>query len=146
MLPTTWDLVLLSAMAIFIQSLSPHKAVGWGVMILFYVFLEMPELKGLIEHTLLRYGNSPAVPLSDLTRATDMRAYLDLVQRLLDEGVAKGDRTGTGVGLGLGVGSVVGLDLRVGLGPGAGLHGSAFGDGSHEVHGHLAQRVHGNLL
>ncbi|HEU4520505.1 MAG TPA: aminopeptidase, partial [Thermoanaerobaculia bacterium] len=68
-LPTTWDLVLLSAMAIFIQSLSPHKAVGWGVMILFYVALEMPELKWLIEHNLLRYGNSPSMLLSDLNGA-----------------------------------------------------------------------------
>jgi ABC-2 type transport system permease protein len=68
-LPTTWDLVLLAAMAIFIQSLSPHKAVGWGVMILFYVLLEMPELKGLIEHNLLRYGNSPSVLLTDFNGA-----------------------------------------------------------------------------
>ena len=68
-LPQTFDLVLLVAMAIFIQSISPHKAVGWGVMMLLYVFLEMPELKGLIEHKLLRYGNSPFVPLSDLNGA-----------------------------------------------------------------------------
>jgi aminopeptidase N len=68
-LPKTCDLVLLAAMAIFIQSISPHKAVGWGIMILFYVALEMPELKWLIEHKLLRYGNSPAVPLSDLNGA-----------------------------------------------------------------------------
>jgi hypothetical protein len=68
-LPTTWDLVLLAAMAIFIQSLSPHKAVGWGIMILLYVALEMPELKGLVEHNLLRYGDSPPLLLSDISGA-----------------------------------------------------------------------------
>src|SRR4051812_14615998 len=34
-LPSTWDLVLLAALAVFVQAVSPSKAVGWGVMVLF---------------------------------------------------------------------------------------------------------------
>ncbi|HYR06988.1 MAG TPA: ABC transporter permease, partial [Longimicrobium sp.] len=29
-LPGTWDMLLLAALAVFVQALSPHKAVGWG--------------------------------------------------------------------------------------------------------------------
>ena len=29
-LPTTWDMLLLAALAVFVQAISPHKIVGWG--------------------------------------------------------------------------------------------------------------------
>jgi aminopeptidase N len=66
LLPRTWDLLLLAAIAIFVQSLSPHKAIGWGVMTL---FLASQQLNKVIKHNLLLYGGVPGVPLSDLNGA-----------------------------------------------------------------------------
>lgn len=68
-LPKTFDSLLLVALAIFIQSLSPHKTVGWGVMTLVVVASELNKLHGAIEHNLLVYGGTPAMPLSDLNGA-----------------------------------------------------------------------------
>jgi hypothetical protein len=65
-LPATFDMLLLAALAIFVQSLSPHKAVGWGIMTLFAVW---QELNRIINHNLLDFGGKPGVPLSDLNGA-----------------------------------------------------------------------------
>jgi ABC-2 type transport system permease protein len=65
-LPMTWDMLLLAALAIFVQAISPHKAVGWGVMVLFMIW---QELNTVIEHNLLNYGATPGMPLSDLNGA-----------------------------------------------------------------------------
>lgn len=68
-LPTTVDMVLLTALAIFIQSLSPHKTIGWGVMTLFLMWSEQNKYSRFINHNLLNYGETPRVPLSDLNGA-----------------------------------------------------------------------------
>jgi ABC-2 type transport system permease protein len=65
-LPVSFDMLLLAALAIFIQSLSPHKAVGWGIMTLFVMW---QELNKVIQHNLLDYGGTPPMPLSDLNGA-----------------------------------------------------------------------------
>lgn len=65
-LPGTWDMLLLAALAVFVQALGPHKAVGWGVMVLFLVW---QQLNTAIDHNLLLYGGTPYVPLSDMNGA-----------------------------------------------------------------------------
>ena len=65
-LPASFDSLLLAAAAIFIQSLSPHKAVGWGIMVLLVVWRELNQW---VQHTLLNYAQTPQVPLSDLNGA-----------------------------------------------------------------------------
>jgi ABC-type Na+ efflux pump permease subunit len=68
-LPTTVDMVLLAALAIFVQSLSRHKTIGWGVMTLFLIWNEQNKYSRFINHNLLNYGETPKVPLSDLNGA-----------------------------------------------------------------------------
>ncbi len=65
-LPAAWDALILAALAIFVQSLSPHKAVGWAVMTLFVMW---KYLNKLVDHNLFNYGEIPRVPLSDLNGA-----------------------------------------------------------------------------
>lgn len=65
-LPGTWDVLLLAALAVLVQALSPHKAVGWGVMVL---FLAWQQLNTAVEHNLLLYGGTPRTPLSDMNGA-----------------------------------------------------------------------------
>ncbi|HEU4451988.1 MAG TPA: M1 family aminopeptidase, partial [Longimicrobium sp.] len=65
-LPATWDVMLLAAMAVFVQALSPHKTIGWGVMVAFLVW---QQLNQAIDHDLLNYGASPGMPLSDMNGA-----------------------------------------------------------------------------
>ena len=65
-LPASYDSLLLVALAIFIQSLSPHKTVGWAIMTLVVIW---KIINHWIEHNLLIYGGKPSVPLSDLNDA-----------------------------------------------------------------------------
>lgn len=65
-LPTAWDLMLVASLAVLVQALSPHKAVGWAVMVLFIAW-KMAD--PAIDHTLLVYGKSPSMPLSDINGA-----------------------------------------------------------------------------
>lgn len=65
-LPATWDVLLVAALAIFVQALSAHKTIGWGVMVL---FLAWKEFNKAVDHNLLNYGAKPAVPLSDINGA-----------------------------------------------------------------------------
>ncbi|HEV2149729.1 MAG TPA: ABC transporter permease [Longimicrobiaceae bacterium] len=65
-LPGTWDMLLLAALAIFVHAISPHKAVGWGIMVLFLVW---QQLNTAIDHNLLLYGGTPRIPLSDMNGA-----------------------------------------------------------------------------
>ena len=65
-LPATWDMLLLAALAVFVQALSPHKIVGWAVMV---GFLLWQALNKAIDHNLLNYGATPGMPLSDMNGA-----------------------------------------------------------------------------
>lgn len=65
-LPGTWDVLLLAVLAMFVQALSPHKTVGWAIMVSFLVW---QQLNKFIDHNLLNYGASPAMPLSDMNGA-----------------------------------------------------------------------------
>jgi ABC-2 type transport system permease protein len=68
-LPDSFDMLLLAAVAILVQSLSPHKIVGWGVMLLFMLWQELNRVARFVNHNLLNYGETPAMPLSDLNGA-----------------------------------------------------------------------------
>jgi ABC-2 type transport system permease protein len=65
-LPATWDVLLLAVLAVFVQALSPHKTIGWAVMV---VFLLWRQFNTAIDHDLLNYGASPGMPLSDMNGA-----------------------------------------------------------------------------
>lgn len=64
-LPNAIDVTLLAVLAIFVQALSPHKFVGWGVMVLYLITTIVFGSLGL-EHNLYNYGGGPTVPLSDM--------------------------------------------------------------------------------
>ncbi|HEX6573584.1 MAG TPA: hypothetical protein VF042_01320, partial [Gemmatimonadaceae bacterium] len=49
-LPTAWDVLLLAVLAVVVQSLSPHKTIGWAVMVGFIVW---QMLNKLVDHNLL---------------------------------------------------------------------------------------------
>lgn len=66
-LPQAWDTMLMAAVAVLVQALSPHKAVGWAVMV---ALLIAQQLNHSIHHNLLLYGGSPAMPLSDMNGAS----------------------------------------------------------------------------
>lgn len=68
-LPQSFDMLLLAAVTILVQSLSPHKAVGWGIMVLFMIWQELNRVARFVNHNLLNYGETPAMPLSDLNGA-----------------------------------------------------------------------------
>lgn len=62
-LPTAWDMLLLAALSVFVQALSPRKVIGWGVMV---AYLLWDHLNHIIHHHLLLYAGVPPTPLSDL--------------------------------------------------------------------------------
>ncbi|HEV2532403.1 ABC transporter permease/M1 family aminopeptidase [Phenylobacterium sp.] len=65
LLPQSIDLMLLAVLAMFVQALSPHKFVGWGVMVIYMISSIVMSNLGL-EDNLYQYGSGVNVPLSDL--------------------------------------------------------------------------------
>ena len=63
--PKPIDVILLAVLAIFVQALSPHKYVGWAVMVLYLISTIVLTNLGF-EHNLYQYGSGPHVPLSDM--------------------------------------------------------------------------------
>lgn len=63
-LPQAADCVLLAALAVFIQVLSPHKFIGWGLMVLYIIGTIVAASWGL-EHNLYLYDGAPVAPISD---------------------------------------------------------------------------------
>jgi aminopeptidase N len=72
--------VLLAVLAVFVQALSPHKYVGWGVMALYLVATITLSNIGFENHLYL-YGTAGIVPLSDMNGEGQFwigRAWFDL--------------------------------------------------------------------
>jgi ABC-2 type transport system permease protein len=63
--PNAVDVVLTAVLAIFIQAISPHKFIGWALMVVFFIATAVMASLGF-EHNLYQYGNSPLVPTSDM--------------------------------------------------------------------------------
>ena len=67
LLPDSFDLAILAALAVFAQAVSPNKFAGWGLMVLYIIArFAVPGLG--FEHNLILYGNVNPVPLSDMNR------------------------------------------------------------------------------
>lgn len=64
-LPQSVDYIMVAVLAVFFQVLSPHKFVGWGLMVLYLVTTITFANLGF-QHNLYNYGGSPGVPLSDM--------------------------------------------------------------------------------
>ena len=65
LLPNSVDLIILAALAVFGQVISPNKFAGWGVMVL-YIILRF-ALPGMgLEHGLYIFGAVTPTPLSDM--------------------------------------------------------------------------------
>jgi len=64
-LPQSVDFILMAVLAVFLQVLSPHKFVGWGLMVIYMVTTITFNNLGF-EHNLYNYGGAPGVPLSDI--------------------------------------------------------------------------------
>ena len=64
-LPETVDFTLTAVLAVFLQALSPHKFIGWGLMVL-YVITRVTFANLGYGDLLYNYGRSPEVPLSDM--------------------------------------------------------------------------------
>jgi aminopeptidase N len=64
-LPQSAGLMLIAVLAVFVQSLSPNKYVGWAVMVVYIVTTIVLTSMGF-EHNLYQYASAPEVPLSDM--------------------------------------------------------------------------------
>ncbi|MDO1559433.1 aminopeptidase [Brevundimonas sp. 2R-24] len=64
-LPTSVDMILLAVLAVFLQVISPHKFVGWGLMLIYLIATLVMSNLGF-QHNLYQYGGVPSVPLSDM--------------------------------------------------------------------------------
>jgi len=63
-LPQSVYCLLLAVLAVFLQVLSPHKFVGWGLMVLYIIGTIVASSYGL-EHNLYLYPEASPVPVSD---------------------------------------------------------------------------------
>lgn len=65
LLPMSIDVAFIAILAVFVQSLSPSKYAGWGIMVLYIVVNIVLETMGF-EHNLYDYGSTGFAPLSDM--------------------------------------------------------------------------------
>jgi len=70
LVPNAVDWTLLAVLAIFFQAITPHKFVGWGLMLLYLIASITLGNIGL-EHNLYNYAGYPPVPLSDMNGQGD---------------------------------------------------------------------------
>ena len=66
LVPMTVSLTIFTVLAVFVQAISPHKFIGWGVMVLVIIANVMMSNLGL-EHNLYRYGGGPIGPVVALS-------------------------------------------------------------------------------
>ncbi len=64
-LPTSIDYVMIAVLAIFLAVISPHKFLGWGLMVVFLLASIIAGNLGFGDH-LYDYGSGPEVPLSEM--------------------------------------------------------------------------------
>lgn len=72
--PGTVNYALLAVLAIFIQSLTPNKFVGWAVMVVYLISTLVISNLGF-DHVLYRYGAGIGVPLSDMNGRGDFAGF-----------------------------------------------------------------------
>ena len=72
--PEAIGYALLAVLAIFVQALSPNKFVGWAIMVVYLIATIVLVNLGF-EHILYRYGQTPAVPLSDMNGTGDFGVW-----------------------------------------------------------------------
>ena len=73
-LPETVTVVLFAVLALFMQTMVPHKTVGWMLMLLFVVAQVTLDRLGF-EHNLYQYAGTPGVPLSDMNGSGDFAGF-----------------------------------------------------------------------
>ncbi|MFC4442305.1 ABC transporter permease/M1 family aminopeptidase [Caulobacter henricii] len=64
-LPQSVDWILLAVLAVFLQAISPHKFIGWGLMVIYLVATITLSNLGF-EHKLYNFGSVTDTPFSDM--------------------------------------------------------------------------------
>jgi aminopeptidase N len=73
-LPAALDWTLIAILAVFFQAMSPHKFVGWGLMVLYLIAtLTLGQIG--FDHNLYTYGGVMSVPLSDMNGQGDFGRF-----------------------------------------------------------------------
>ena len=78
--PLSVTMVLFAVLAVFFQTIAPHKFIGWGLLVIFLIVNKATNQLGFSD-LLYHYGSTPDVPLSDMNgqgRFWIGRAWLDL--------------------------------------------------------------------
>ena len=73
-IPQTVGFATLAVLAIFVQSLSPNKFVGWAIMVVYVIGVSVARTVGL-DHVLYRYGGGVGMPLSDMNGQGDFAGF-----------------------------------------------------------------------
>lgn len=64
-LPQAVDFILVAVLAVFLQSISPHKFIGWGLMVI-YMITTITFVNLGFESKLYNYGSTTDTPFSDM--------------------------------------------------------------------------------
>jgi aminopeptidase N len=64
-LPQAVDWILLAVLAVFLQAISPHKFIGWGLMVI-YLVTTITFVNLGFESKLYNYGSTTETPFSDM--------------------------------------------------------------------------------
>jgi ABC-2 type transport system permease protein len=72
--PNAIDWTLIAVLAVFLQAVSPHKFIGWGLMVLYVIATQTFNTLGF-DHNLYNYGGTPRVQLSDMNGEGDFGRF-----------------------------------------------------------------------